>query len=399
MEYITVQEAAEKWNISDRRVQKYCAEGRVNGASKSGKSWKIPADAIKPQDPRKGKGNQISGVLGVKGKDFPEFMPLMNTPFQPGHCLELINEMENGPKKDIAFAEYYYFSGQPEKAIQEAEPYITCPDAAYRFSACLIYAYANLSVGQTGHAEYAFKELKNALADDAGNAPYVSAIEAFTVFAASVLMHLSLPEEVPPSWDFLPLLPIGLRAFALYIQAHYFYLKGDYGKSVGIVEATLSMGAEQYPIPAIYLHLAGVMGYMSLKQTEAAQKHLLAAWEKARPDDLLEGLGEHHGLLGGMLESVIKPQWPDDFKRIIDITYRFSDGWRKIHNPESGHNVAEDLTTTEFATAMLAARGWMNQEIADHMHISSNTVKKHISAALQKLGISQRQELKQYMLK
>jgi len=37
-------------------------------------------------------------------------------------------------------------------------------------------------------------------------------------------------------------------------------------------------------------------------------------------------LGEHHGLLGGMLEAVIKPKWPEDFKRIIDITYRFSSG-------------------------------------------------------------------------
>lgn len=392
MEYMTVQEAAEKWNISDRRVQKYCAEGRVKGVSKSGKSWKIPADAIKPQDPRKRKGKPESN-------SFPEFMPLMNTPFEPGHCVELINAMENGSKRDIALAEYYYFSGQPEKAIQKAEPYITCSDAAYRFSACLIYAYANLSAGQIGHAQYALKELKSEFAGDEEKESCISAIEAFTVFAASVLLHLPLPEEMPSPRDFLPLLPIGLRAFALYIQAHYSYLKGDYGKSAGIAEATLGMGAEQYPIPAIYLHLAAVMGYMSLKQTEAAQKHLLAAWEKARPDNLLEGLGEHHGLLGGMLESVIKPRWPDDFKRIIDITYRFSDGWRKIHNPESGHDVADDLTTTEFATAMLAARGWTNQEIADHMHVSSNTVKRHISTVLQKLGISQRQELKQYMLK
>lgn len=203
-------------------------------------------------------------------------------------------------------------------------------------------------------------------------------------------------EKMPLTQDFLPLLPSGLRAFALYVQAHYLYLKEDYGKSIGIVEATLGMGADQYPIPAIYLHLVAVMDYMSLKQTQQAQKHLLAAWEIARPDDLIEGFGEHHGLVGGMLEAVIKPNWPDDFKRIITITYRFSAGWRKIHNPETGHDVADDLTTTEFATAMLAARGWTNQEIARHMNISSHTVKRYISTVLQKLGISRRQELKTY---
>ena len=228
---------------------------------------------------------------------------------------------------------------------------------------------------------------------------YVRAIESFVVFTSSVLLHLPLPEEMPPMQEFLPLLPPGLRAFALYVQAHYLYLKGDYGKSVGIVEATLNMGAEYYPIPSIYLHLVAVMDYMSLKQTEQAQKHLLTAWETARPDDLIEGFGEHHGLLGGMLEAVIKPVWPEDFKRIIAITYRFSAGWRKIHNPETGHSVAGDLTTTEFAVAMLAARGWTNQEIAAHMNISSHTIKRHISTVLRKLGVSQRRELKKYMLK
>ena len=399
MEYITVQEAAKKWRISDRLVQKYCAEGRIDGICKFGRSWGIPSNALKPQDPRKEKEHSVSLHSRPQPEVFPGFMPLMNTPFEPGRCLDYINELEDGPRKEIALAEYHYFSGRPEKAIQESELYLTCSDAAYHFSACLIYAYANLSVGQIQHARYALTEIKNTLAANAEKAPYIRAIEAFVVFASSVLLHLPLPEEMPPTQEFLPLLPSGLRAFALYVQAHYLYLKEDYGKSVGIVEGTLDMGADRYPIPAIYLHLVAVMDYMSLKQTEQAQKHLLAAWEIARPDDLIEGFGEHHGLLGAMLEAVIKPGWPEDFKRIIAITYRFSAGWRKIHNPETGHDVADDLTTTEFAAAMLAARGWTNQEIAAHMNISAHTVKRYISIVLQKLGIRQRQELKKYMLK
>ena len=100
-----------------------------------------------------------------------------------------------------------------------------------------------------------------------------------------------------------------------------------------------------------------------------------------------------------MLEAVIKPKWPKDFKRIIDITYRFSSGWRRVHNPITGHDVADDLTTTEFAMAMLAARGWTNQEIAKHLHISANTVKSHISEAMRKLNVETRKQLIQYMLR
>lgn len=210
-------------------------------------------------------------------------------------------------------------------------------------------------------------------------------IDAFIAAAAAVLLHLPMPEEMPSVQEFAPLLPFGLRAFALYVEAHYLYLQMNYEKSIGIIESALTMGAEQYPIPAIYLHLTAVMDYMSLKQIEMAERHLMAAWELARPDDLIEGFGEHHGLLGGMLEAVIKRKWPEDFKRIIAITYEFSAGWRKIHNPETGDEVADALSTTEFAAAMLAARGWTNTEIGEHLNISANTVKNHISQAIKKL--------------
>ena len=280
-----------------------------------------------------------------------------------------------------------------------AEPYLTSPDMGARLSACLLYAYANLSLGRIQQARFALQALNTALAAAGAQSPQLQAAPAFVAAAGAVLLHLPLPQGMPDIQGFLPLLPPGLRAFALYVYAHYLYLQGEYGQSMGIVEATLSMGAERYPIPAIYLHLVAVMDAMSLKQTERARAHLLAAWDLARPDDLIEGLGEHHGLLGGMLEAVIKPNWPEDFKRIIAITYRFSAGWRKIHNPETGHNVADDLTTTEFAVAMLAARGWTNREIAGHLKISSNTVKQYLDAAREKLHVSRRQDLKKYMLR
>ena len=48
MEYLSVAEIAKKWNISDRMVRNYCAQGRIAGAFLTGKTWNIPASAIKP---------------------------------------------------------------------------------------------------------------------------------------------------------------------------------------------------------------------------------------------------------------------------------------------------------------------------------------------------------------
>ena len=49
MGYLSVSEIAEKWGISERSVRNYCANGRVAGAVLSGKTWKIPEDAGKPE--------------------------------------------------------------------------------------------------------------------------------------------------------------------------------------------------------------------------------------------------------------------------------------------------------------------------------------------------------------
>lgn len=399
MEYMTVRDAAQKWNISERQVQKYCSQGRIERAMKFGTSWGIPVGTDKPADPRRER-TENRGSEETEHTCSERLMPLMNTSFDPGNCLKSIKSMKNGSKKDIAFAEYYYFSGQPEKSILNAEPHLFSKNREIRLSACLIYAYSCLSVGQIQNVRRVLKTIeRTAIAFDEDNSIQLRAAGSFAASAASVLLHLPIPEGLMSFREYMPLLPPGTKAFALYVQAHYEYLREEYKKSLGIVETALVMGAEKYPIPSIYLHLVAVMDHISLKQKEQAQEHLLSAWKLARPDDLIEGLGEHHGLLGGTLEAVIKKNWPDDFKRIIGITYRFSENWRRIHNKDTGHDVADNLTTTEFAVAMLAARGWTNHEIGEYLNISSNTVKQYVSAAIHKLNIKRRQELKKYMLK
>ena len=52
MEFQSVKETAEKFNISERRVQKLCEEGRIIGAKRISNVWLIPKNAIKPSDKR-----------------------------------------------------------------------------------------------------------------------------------------------------------------------------------------------------------------------------------------------------------------------------------------------------------------------------------------------------------
>lgn len=49
VKYISVEETAQKWQISERSARNYCALGRVEGALLEGKTWKIPSTAHKPE--------------------------------------------------------------------------------------------------------------------------------------------------------------------------------------------------------------------------------------------------------------------------------------------------------------------------------------------------------------
>ena len=46
--FMSVKEAAQKWNVSERQVQLYCKNGIIPNVSRIGRSWVIPADTQKP---------------------------------------------------------------------------------------------------------------------------------------------------------------------------------------------------------------------------------------------------------------------------------------------------------------------------------------------------------------
>ena len=99
--YMSVREAAERWGVSDRRVNQYCSEGRVPGAERFGGAWAIPENAEKPGDPRRQKKQaedqrQRQEKRKQTVKLLSGCMPLMNTPFAPGYCMKTIRNMKAG---------------------------------------------------------------------------------------------------------------------------------------------------------------------------------------------------------------------------------------------------------------------------------------------------------------
>lgn len=327
-------------------------------------------------------------------------MLLMSSAFPLGRCIEFIESIDDVPQKEMAYAEYYYFSGRHEKAVEYAEMYLNCEDIMLKLSASLIYTFANLSLDRIHSARFGLERLKEylkkAMLEETDKKTRACCV--FVATAAHTLLHIPVG-DLPPLAEYLSEFTKGMQLWGAYVLAHKAYLVKDYQRSLGIVQTCLMTCSKVYPIAMIYLNLVVAMDLMNLKETDKAKVYFMKVWEISRPDNLIEGIGEHHGLLQGLIEACMKKDYPEDYARIINITYKFSAGWRRIHNPDTNEDVADNLTTTEFTIAMLANRGWTNKEISEYLEITPRTVKQHLTCVFNKLNIENRKQLKNFMLR
>ncbi len=517
MRYVTAAELAKRLNVNIRTVQLWAKNGKLPGAKKPHRDWLIPIpddedaeslpvadngkDAKKaspggfapsteaadeahpggaapsettPSETDSGRadssgdaprrtasgGTTSNGAVPRKtysgGTASSGIMPLLNASFEVGKCVEYIDSIKDAEIADIAWAEYYYFSAQPGKAVQMSEKYMESPDLEKRLSASLIYIFANLSLGRIAAVNKRIaavrEDVKRGLAREAESR--VHALCAFMSDTINILFHLPTDFEISRgiqakqsvqskqgaqatrSGDasqtsqgrqtsqttqatrsgqaaqadsgrsdavspktHLRFLPGGLKLFACYVLAHKAYFEQNYAQSLGIIETALAWQDKIYPIATIYIHLVAVMDLMCLGEKERARKHFMQAWEIARPDNLIQPIGEHHGLTYGLIETCLKNDFPEDYRKVIEVTYRFSEGWRNVHNAYVDRPVTGNLTTTEFTISMLAKRGWSNRQIADYMGLSVHTVKQYMSIIFQKLGITSRKQISDHMLK
>lgn len=73
---MNVKEAAERWNLSERRVRVLCTNGQIDGAFRRGKLWIIPDGAEKPADGRIKAKATLLELIAQKKVAFDKCRPL-----------------------------------------------------------------------------------------------------------------------------------------------------------------------------------------------------------------------------------------------------------------------------------------------------------------------------------
>lgn len=297
-------------------------------------------------------------------------LPLLNSSFEPGRAREVVEGFVDVDLRNIARAELFYFTGQAEECCEITRGYLSSRVIELKLSACILYGYSNLSLGNVAAAKRGMEGIQScvkiAMKKKVPKDVYASCLLAG--YVGAVLLHLPT-DGMPAFGEYSRMLPEGLRLFATYVMAHHTYLNGEIWSAYGMGKAALFMAERSYPISMTYIHCMMAVCAINRKHKQEAQEEMLRSWD------------------------------PEAYQRITEGVISFSRGWMALHNPENRRKVTGELSTMEFSIAMLASGGWTNKEIGEHLGISINTVKHYLTDIFCKLNVKKRDELKKFMLK
>ncbi len=327
-------------------------------------------------------------------------LPFMSGSFEPGQSDHYIENLNDPHTTTLALCERHYYRSEGAACYRLAKKLMKNENGSIRISAMLMTGFGALCMGDSKKAAKIIQSMRNAYKERSDSGYEYTDEEkqlvAFINNLSIILLHLEGVAILPLA---LHKLPMGIRLIALYAFAHQQYLNGAYGEAIGIAKTALELKDGTYPVGETYLHLVLAMSYINQKDSDKANAHFLSAWNMAKWEGFYQPFAEHHGLLGGMVEIHLKKDEPEAFIAITEQVYRFAGAWRGIHNPHNQASVTDMLTTTEFTIAMLASKGWSNEQIAGHLGVSINTVKDNVKKIYKKLKIGGRKELFHYMLK
>lgn len=267
-------------------------------------------------------------------------LPLLNSSFEPGRAREVVEGFVDVDLRNIARAELFYFTGQAEECCEITRGYLSSRVIELKLSACILYGYSNLSLGNVAAAKRGMEGIQScvkiAMKKKVPKDVYASCLLAG--YVGAVLLHLPT-DGMPAFGEYSRMLPEGLRLFATYVMAHHTYLNGEIWSAYGMGKAALFMAERSYPISMTYIHCMMAVCAINRKHKQEAQEEMLRSWELAKMDGFLEPFIEHHGLLRGLIEACIRNRDPEAYQRITEGVISFSRGWMALHNPENRRKV------------------------------------------------------------
>lgn len=402
VDYLKIDEVAARWGISSRRLQTLCAEGKIEGASRFGRAWMIPANAKKPPDGR------TKASRERKSEDMP--MP-RNTPFlymtslyhTPG-CAEnaIAGLADNYEAQTLFAAEIAYSRGQIDRVYESASYLLGKHSSFYAvLSAGILLAQCAIWRGDLNM----WRKAKIHIAEANATNDWDREIITLGICAVDSMLY---DVKDFPEWfkigcfemlhkDSLPAAKVYYVKY-LYAAGHglasqTFEIEGIKGLSLmGLLPATIEpmisqAMADETIIAEIYLRLTCAVAYHYSNSKPQAIRHIDRAIALALPDRLYGLLAEYCRTIGPLLEQRLRAVDEAAWHEVNRLFKIYLENWSKLGSRITGRQIIENLSAQNREIARLAAFKLSDAEIAARMNMSISGVKQAIRIIKQKSGL------------
>ena len=406
MNFLKIEEIAERWGVSPRAVQILCKEGKIAGAERFGRAWMIPEDAERPVDRRTKEGR----VLDEENQPMPRRTPflymtdLYSTPGTADEAsLSLLKHLE---AKTLFEAEVAYARGEIDKVYANASYLLGKHSSFYAvISAGMLLAQCAIWRGDLE----LWRTAKMHISEAPAKTDFDRDLMLFAICAVNVMLYDATDF---PEWFRLgcfEALPKDSLPAARVYYAKYLYNVG-YGAATGefliegmeglslmrvipsAVEPMVSQArADSSLVSEICLRMNCAAMYHNGGDDEQAIRHLDQAIALALPDRLYGLLVEYYRVMDALLEQRLLRVDPDIAKTVRTLWRTYNEGWSYLSGLVRGKTLATTLSVREREVAKLAAFGMSNAQIAEKLHMSVSVVKQSIRVVSEKTGMSRRE--------
>lgn len=391
MEYITTKDASIKWGISTTRITILANEGRIPGAERLGKSWLIPANATKPTElkanhSRSKKKEPFAGTV-----DFS--FPLYH--FRPDWSSTKESHLSN-QQKQLLLAENAIMECRFTDAYPMLQPILDNPEDIVTEIGC-IWCIGICCVGLNKPNEFIkiYHKLQMLLSEDFPNRDdlaiildnlksYVDTLESF---ANNNSCNTDIHEQC------LPLLCLQ-RGYS--IMTHEIMYPGT--ADTRLLELNLRLLQSTSSIVVTQIMHLFLLGIYFLRQDVAkAKMHGKLAIEIAFENGLFFPLATYYASFNLILAPILA-EYPENFqKHCHKIINQYEKNFNSFLASISEHSVISKLAEADYPYIYAVMLNMSNSVIADRMGISQRTVKRKIDVICDKLGVTNKKELKDYI--
>ena len=312
-----------------------------------------------------------------------------------------IEKMSDEDAHALARLEIAYYQCELEDALERANALVASPDACVAMGARTTRLAIHVACGNAAQAYVDLEVLKETCAKG------LVCRDDNYLFAASVLSALRVENIVMTSLFDLPDLSVGMDSITNGLKMYFGYLialrmlrMGQPEGAIGIAYTFQTLVGPLFPGSRTFLHLVAAAADMILGRTDAARREFDEAWKLKDEFGVLVPFVEMNYLMFGLARKYQdEPGYEEESRRVASLVRSFRDGWFGLRHRCGLPCESEQLTVLESHVSGLAALGWRNREIANHLSISENTVKHQLSSAYQKLHISNRGDMRKLYLR